>query len=74
MDADQPQHFDAKNLEHAANVAVSALIERELEPGVLFALTEDFHLAGTEVFSVVVDAFLELSESLVSTLPLICTW
>src|SRR5215469_18272548 len=40
-DTDQPQNFDSERVEHAANLAILALPERDLDPGIFIAGTEE---------------------------------
>lgn len=39
-DTDQPQNFDSERIEHAANLAILAFPERDLDPGIFIAGTE----------------------------------
>ena len=47
-DADEAEDFDAEGVEHAADVAILAFVEGELEPGVFFTDTEDAGLFTAE--------------------------
>jgi hypothetical protein len=39
--SDESKHFDAEGIEHASDLAVFAFVENDLDPGVLFASTDD---------------------------------
>jgi hypothetical protein len=51
--AEQPQHVDAKWRQHAADVAILAFIEHDLEPGIFFTRTEDTGTLGAQETAVI---------------------
>jgi len=49
-DADEAEDFDVEGVEHAANLAILALVESDFEPGVFFAGTKEGGALAAEEF------------------------